>query len=367
METKWLVRAAFLAVVGSLAWPVQAQAQAPTPPKKEAEDEGPFAPKGKTGKLKEAEQAELAPKPEPEAPPPKEKPYSVGADIVYGIGRAGSGTDIGANPIEFKTASIVLGVGYQADPKINARLRFPISNGSIDGADQAQFGGTSSFSASAVGNVELGMSYNSEMGPHTKLPFDVGLFLPVASGDRFPPPEGNGRQRAYLVNTTAQWSRGMEEDALFAPHRLSLVPKLSLRYVEGGITAGGFIKLPLLMRIGGGDPPSPPPPPPASDYAIKSAVLQATLGGEFRFDVSRNKMDLGVRAWLTWMSSEYIERILPGSTPPTKFQVALEPQFRAAFGQLKAVLGVVLPVGGRLAGGDLHHVYGFRLGAVYGF
>src|SRR6185503_6212428 len=196
METKWLVRAAFLAVVGSLTWSSQAQAQAPAPPKKAAEDDaGPFAPKGKTGKLREAEQAELAPKEEPEAPPPKEKPYGVGADIVYGIGRAGSGTDIGSTPVEFKVASIVLGVFYQADPKISARLRFPISTG---------------------GNVELGMAYNMDQGLHTKMPLDIGLFIPVASGDRFPPPEGNGRQRAYLVNSAAQWSRGLEEDALFA-------------------------------------------------------------------------------------------------------------------------------------------------------
>jgi len=82
METKWLVRAASLAaVVGSLTWQVNAQAQA-TSPKKEAEDDGPFAPKGKTGKLREEEQAANAPKPEPEAPPPKEKPYGAGVDIV---------------------------------------------------------------------------------------------------------------------------------------------------------------------------------------------------------------------------------------------------------------------------------------------
>ena len=364
METKWLVRAAFLAAVGSLTWPVQAQAQAPTPPKKEAEDEGPFSPKGKTGKLREAEQAELAPKAEPEAPPPKEKPYGVGADIVYGISRAGSGTDVGATPVEAKVASIVLGVFYQADPKINARLRFPISTGSISGADDRQFAGTA-FSATAVGNVEMGVTYNSEMGPNTKIPLDLGLFLPTANGDRFPPPEGNGRQHAYLVNSAAQWSRGLEEDALFAPHRLSLVPKVGLRYAAGGISTGGYVKLPLLMRMGGGDPPSPPVG--SDDYAIKSFVAQAIIGGSFHIDVSRNKLDVGMRAWLTWMSGEYVERVLAGSTPPNKIQLALEPQFRAAFGQLKAVLGVILPVGGRLAADDLHYVYGFRLGAIYGF
>jgi hypothetical protein len=366
METKWLVRAAFLAVVGSLTWSSQAQAQAPTPPKKEAEDEGPFAPKGKTGKLREEEQAALAPKAEPEAPPPKEKPYAIGADLVFGLGRTGGGTDVGATPVEFKVASIALGAFYQADPKVSARLRFPISNGSIEGANAGQFATpTGSFSATAVGNVELGMTYNSEMGPHTKIPLDLGLYIPTANGDRFPPPEGNGRQHAYLVNNAAMWSRGLEEDALFAPHRLGLVPKVGLRYREGGISTGGYVKLPLLMRMGGGDPP--PPTGGVDDYAIKSFVAQAIVGGDFHFDVSRNKIDIGTRAWLMWQSGEYVERLLSGSSPPSKIQLALEPQLRASFGQLKAVVGVVLPIAGRLAGPDLHHVYGFRLGAVYGF
>jgi hypothetical protein len=364
METKWLVRAASLAVLGSLAWPCQAQAQAPAPPKKEAEDEGPFSPKGKTGKLREAEQAELAPKPEPEAAPPKEKPYAAGVDLVYGLGRTGGGTDAGSSPVEFKVASIVLGAYYQADPKVSARLRFPISNGSIEGAEPGQFV-TGSFSGTALGNVELGMTYNSDMGPKTKLPLDLGLYIPTATGDRFPPPEGNGRQQTYLVNSAAQWSRGFEEDALFAPHRLSLVPKLGLRYRDGGISTGGYVKLPLLMRMGGGDPP--PATGGTNDYEIKSFVAQAIIGGDFHIDVSKNKIDIGTRAWLMWMSSGYVERLLEGSTPPTKIQIALEPQVRASFGQLKAVLGVILPIAGRLAGPDLHHVYGFRLGAIYGF
>jgi hypothetical protein len=360
METKWLVRAASLAVVGSLTWPVQAQAQtpAPTPPKKAAEDEsGPFAPKGKTGKLREAEQAELAPKEEPEAPPPKEKPYAAGADIVYGLGRAGGGTEVGANPMEFKVASVILGVFYQADPKINARLRFPVSNGSNDSAG---------YSATAAGNVELGVTYIADQGTHTKLPLDLGLYLPTASGDRFPPPEGNGRERAFAVNTAAQWSRGMEEDALFAPHRLSIVPRVALRYAAGGIATGVYLKTPLMARVGGGEP-SQPPPSASENYELKSMVFQAVVGGDFHIDVSRNKIDIGTRAWLTWMSNEYVQRVLEGTTPPSKIQLALEPQVRAVFGQLKAVVGVVLPVGGRLAGPDLHHTYGFRLGAIYGF
>lgn len=359
METKWLVRAAFLAVVGSSTWSTQARAQAPTPPKQEAEDDGPFAPKGKTGKLREDEQAANAPKPEPEAPPPKEKPYGAGADIVYGIGRAGGGTDTGATPVEFKVASILLGVFYQADPKINARLRFPISNGSNDSANP-------SWSATAAGNVELGMTYISDMGTNTKLPLDIGLYLPTASGDRFPPPEGNGRERAYFVNTAAQWSRGMEEDALFAPHRLSLVPKIGIRYAGGGISTGGYAKVPMMIRMGGGDP-SQPPASAAEDYSVSGFVFQGVVGGDFRVDISKNKIDLGTRAWMTFQANEYVKRNLEGTTAPSKIQFALEPQVRAVFGQLKTAFGVILPIGGRLAGQDLHHVYGFRLSAVYGF
>ena len=360
METKlWLVRAASVAVLGSLTWSTQAQAQAPAPPKQEVDDDGPFAPKGKTGKLREAEQAEVAPKEEPEAPPPKEKPYGAGADLVYGFGRAGSGTEAGANYVKFGVASLILGGFYQADPKINARIRLPISNGSIE------MSGTEPYSATALGNLELGMTYNSDMGPHTKIPLDIGLMLPIANGDRFPPPEDPARLRTFRVNTAAQWSRGLEEDALFAPHRLSLVPRVGLRYAAGGMSTGGFVKLPLMLRMGGNDPPSPPIAG-DSDYAIKSVVFEAIVGGDIHVDISRNKFDIGARAWATWMSSEFVERLLPGSTAPPRLQLNLEPQVRGMFGPLKAVLGFIWPIAGRL-GSDSQHVYGIRLGAVYGF
>ena len=261
-------------------------------------------------------------------------------------------------------ASIALGVFYQADPKINARLRFPISNGSIDGAD-ATSSAARSFSATAVGNVEMGMTYNSDMGPHTKLPLDIGLFLPVASGDRFPPPEGDGRQRAYLVNTAAQWSRGFEEDALFAPHRLSLVPSLALRYSAGGISArAAFVKLPLLMRMGGGDPPSP-------SGRIRHQVRSSFAGHpRRRFPLRRlAQQDRHRDARLADVDVERIYRAHPRRLDPADARFSSPSNRKSALrsGQLKAVLGVVLPIGGRLAGGDLHHVYGFRLGAIYGF
>jgi hypothetical protein len=361
METSWLVRAAYLAVVGSLTWSTQVQAQAPAqPPAKKATDDdaGPFAPKGKTGKLREAEEAENAPKPEPDAPPPKEPKYAAGANIVYGMGHSGSGTEAGSAALKYGVASFTLAATYQADPKINARFRFPISTGTIGE-------GAAAYNASAVGNIELGMTYMSEMGPHTKLPFDIGLYLPVASGDRFPPPEDPGRERSFRINTAAQWAHGLEEDALFAPHRLSLVPGLALRSSTGGISGGGFIKLPLMLRVGGGDPPSPAPA--EGTFTMKGVVFEAVVGGEFRIDLAKNKMDIGVRAWLTWMSSEFIQRELTDSTGAPKLQFVAEPQFRATFGQLKGVLGIILPIEGRLAQGDLQNAYGFRLGAMYGF
>ena len=361
METKWLVRAASLAVVGGLTWSTQIQAQAQPPAKKAADDDaGPFAPKGKTGKLREAEESENAPKPEPEAPPPPDKKYGVGANIVYGMGSSGSGTETGSTPIDYKVASITLAGTYQADKNINARFRFPFSTGSIEA-------GAPAYNASAVGNIELGMTYTSEMGPHTKLPLDIGLYLPVASGDRFPPPEDPGRERSFRINTAAQWAHGLEEDALFAPHRLSLVPGIALRSSAGGITAGGFLKLPLMLRVGGGDPPPVAPSQTDPTYTIAGAVFEAVVGGDFRFDLSRNKMDIGLRAWMTWMSSEYVKVELPGTTAPPRLQIVAEPQFRAMFGQVKAILGIILPIEGRIAQGELQNGYGFRLGAMYGF
>src|SRR5690349_12024215 len=131
METKmWLVRAASLAVVGTLTVAAAAQkppkkggakpgpaapATAPAEPQKppasttpEKEEEGPFAPKGRTGKLREegaTEEEEKAKGEKPPPPPAAEKPGSAGLDMVFGFGSTGGTT--GPDAIELSVVSFL--------------------------------------------------------------------------------------------------------------------------------------------------------------------------------------------------------------------------------------------------------------------
>ena len=393
METKmWLVRAASLAVVGTLTVAAGAQkppkkgaapkgapppAAAPAEPQKppasttpEKEEEGPFAPKGRTGKLKEEGPPEEGEKPKDEKappPPPAEKPGAAGADIVFGFGKTGGTT--GPDAVELSVVSFVIGGGYQFTPEWGGRLRIPFATGKIThvGNERTSFETLNEgYNAAAFGNVELAGNYTFSLGPSTKLPVELAFAVPTSNGDRFPPPDDTPRGRHYRINAAVQASRGLEEDALFAPHRLGIIPKGAIRYKSGSIDTDGFVKVPVLIKTGGQD--VPPPQPGQATFALNSTVIAGIVGGGFHYGFIDNKIDVGTRAWITILSNDYYDIIYTGGgvTQPSKFQFALEPQVRTAIGSVRAALGFIWPIGGKL-GGDQGQVNGVRLTGAYVF
>jgi hypothetical protein len=393
METKmWLVRAASLAVVGTLTVAAAGQkppkkkqkgapapaAAAPAEPQKppasttpEKEEEGPFAPKGRTGKLKE----EMAPegeeqKPEKEkAPPPPapERPGAAGADIVFGFGKTGGTT--GPDAVELSVVSFILGAKYNFTPEVGARLRVPFATGKIThvGNEASTFERLGEgYNAAAFGNIELAGNYTLSLSPSAKLPLELAFAVPTAGGDRFPPSDDNARGRHYRINAAAAASRGLEEDALFAPHRLGIIPKASIRYTSGSIDTDGFVKVPILIKTGGENVP-PPPTGNTASFALNPTVIMGVIGGGFHYGFVDNKIDVGSRAWFSFVSNDYYDIIYTGGTvtQPSKFQFVLEPQVRAHVGAIQAVLGFIWPLGGKL-GGD-QQVNGVRLSGTFVF
>lgn len=364
MKTKmWLVRIAALTVVGGATWSAGAQTPPagakPDEPGKEKptdDSEGPFAPKGKTGKLKEVAPSAVAKSDEDSAPPPAEKPGMAGIDIVYGFGSHSTGPD---DTFDLAVASFVIGGAYQVTPAIGLRLRVPFATGKITPAGEA------GYQAASFGNVEVAGNYTVDLSAHTKLPIELAFTPPTSNGDRFTGPESDevAKLRHFRVNTAAQVARGMEDDALFASHRFGIIPAARLRYHNGAIDTGAFLKVPILILAGGEDPR-----PPEMGHPVltkNSTVIETVVGGQFFYGIVANKVDLGLRAWAAFMSGEFYDATLPGGTPPDKVQFVLEPQARGAFGPVRAGLGFILPIGGRL-GGD-HSADGLRidLGAVF--
>jgi hypothetical protein len=392
MQTKmWLVRAASLAVVGTLTVAAAGQkppkkkgakappaaaapAEPPKPPASttpEKEEEGPFAPKGRTGKLKDemAPEEEEKPKAEKPAPAPApEKRGAAGADIVFGFGKTGGAT--GPDAVELSVVSFLIGAKYQFTPEVGARLRVPFATGKITyvggAADKPPFENLNEgYNAAAFGNIELAGNYTLSLGDATKLPLELAFAIPTANGDRFPPPDDQPRGRHYRINAAAQASRGLEEDALFAPHRFGIVPKGGIRYKAGAIDTDGFVKVPVLIKVGG--EAVPPQQPGAATFALNSTVIMSVVGGGFHYGFVENKIDVGTRAWFVVKSNEYYDVLYTGGgvTQPSKFQFVLEPQVRAHIGAVQAVLGFIWPIGGPL-GGD-QQVNGVRLAGAYTF
>jgi hypothetical protein len=124
--------------------------------------------------------------------------------------------------------------------------------------------------------------------------------------------------------------------------------------------------MPVLIKTGGEAVPAQATGRNAT-FAINSTVIAGVVGGGFHLGFADNKIDIGSRAWFSFVSNDYYDVIYTGGnvTAPSKFQFALEPQVRAHFGSLHAVLGFIWPIGGKL-GGD-QQVDGVRLAAAYAF
>jgi hypothetical protein len=335
----------------------------------EKEEEGPFAPKGRTGKLREdatPEEEDKAKSEKPAPPPPPAPPGMAGLDIVFGFGSTGGTT--GPDAVDLSVASFVLGGAYQITPEWGARLRVPFATGKIThiGNESTTFEVLGEgYNAAAFGNIELAANYTYALGAPTKLPLEIALALPTANGDRFPSPDDTPSGRHYRINAAAAASRGLEEDALFSPHRFGIVPKASIQYRSGPIDADGFVKVPVLLKAGG--QAVPPQVTGQASFALNSNVIEGVFGAGFHYGFIGNKIDLGVNAWATVMSAEFYDVIYNGGgvTGPSKFQFVMEPQIRANVASVRATLGFIAPLGGRLATDQ--QVNGVRVMGAYVF
>jgi hypothetical protein len=360
----WLARAASWTIVGSLASVAWAKKPAPAPapptdqtapePAKPAvptvEEDGPYAPKGKTGKLREEMVEETPSDSAKKPPPPPKKRGVVGLDAVIGFGKTIRAPDV-PDRLSTTSFSVVIGGGYEVTKNVVLGLRVPLlATASFRPQQEASFSGT------AFGNLELAARYNNELGEHTGIPVELALAIPTGSGDYFAWTAVN-RQKNYRAQTAAQASRGLEDDALFSPHRFGFVPGTGLNYDGSSLHVSAFLKIPILVRTGGQD--SVPPPA----YTLHGVVVETVLGGGGFVDVVSNTLDLGLRAWWTQL---WVEPISPDiGEGPSKTQIAIEPATHLKLGQVRGSLGFIWPIGGRV-GGD-YAMKGVRIGAGYVF
>ncbi|MBM4375998.1 MAG: hypothetical protein FJ095_13010 [Deltaproteobacteria bacterium] len=361
------------------------------------ESDGQFKPRGKTGKLKEAEPEETT-----------EAPASVTPVELGGRGKVWLDTSLAPSgsmivPIQeydglkFPTeiapgVSYVMGANYRVrvdNPMLPDRWevggRFGLSNAYVNGPRQVQIEGASSrdpdgYRQIATGNLELSFRPFFNLSPSLVLPVGLAVVLPTAMGDSFALPNDRVDLARWVVNQASSTMRGWEDRALFAPKRFSLVPSAEVvhqRAIGSGVlTLQGRTKVELMILTGGLDPiqyasvtgKTPPSKATAGsptnfNAEIPDVAVNWVLGGEANYAMFDGLVAPGLRAWFAYSTPLVIvstTEALDQGVGDGGAQFVLEPAVAtnvllssAKDLRLLGRLALTLPVGGALGSGEI--------------
>lgn len=301
------------------------------------DEEGSYAP----GKPKKAVEVEDDKTPRVLGPP-----AAVSIDMLVGLGSMRDVTnDAGAT--DLTVISLVFGLQYRFGESLTIGARFPYSTGSITGPG----GGADDYNTFAVGNLELSGRYAFNLTRRVSLPVEVALTFPLASGDLFADPGDQGSRAQALVNQAAAYSRGFEENPLFASKRMGIRLGAGVAYDKNEIHVEGHTRLDIMGKTGGNLPPAGGP----IVAELHTPNTTWLLGGSFFYDFFGGKLTPGLRAWLAVATLP----VSAGTRDYSGPQFVLEPDVTTriplnAAGSLaiRGGLGYVIPVGGALGGGQ---------------
>jgi hypothetical protein len=326
-----------------------------------AEEEGRFAPKGKTGALKEqeeeAKEEEVAKGPLDLGPAGE-----VSVDTVIGFGdiRVVGPNDLSSTGVT--VLSFVTGVSYRFGDTWRIGLRLPFSTGSSTGP---LAGDADDYTTWAMGNLELAVRPTFRISRRLSIPVSFAFLIPMASGDLFADVTSDrGSIGQAVLNQAAAATRGWEENALFASKRVGLVPAAGVAYDRDALHLGASTKLDMMVKASGNDPK-----PAQGVLQDPNTTWVTTLSG--KYDLLGGKVSPGVR---TWLAVATVPARWGTSREYSGAQVALEPgvSTRLPLNAAKSLwaagtLGYVLPLGGHLGGADDASVSGLRLRASFLF
>jgi len=336
-------------------------AEGQDPVDEETSDDGRFAPKGATGKLKPKKKAK---KEAPIEEIPRKK-INVFADI---LAVWGTPPDPDAQPIYDKEESVtgfglVLGGTYDISPDTSLGIRIPFSRATFENADRLydiHFDGASN----ALGNPDLIGQYRIKLDPGEFVPIDFGVGLPLAQGDPDPTSTDHPAAAKAMVNRTMDAGTGWHDSELYYVGRVPV--KVGAGYLLQRVTWNlhGGTKFVAAPKIRGAL---------ASEGDLP--VDNAANVQEYKYNpvAVRNITEvgagwnpwaglwIGLDAWLGIDIIDEIERISE-ATPPSAFNWVLEPGLGYDFEFLKVNLSYIKPIGGRL-----EDIQGARLTAEMGF
>jgi hypothetical protein len=191
--------------------------------------------------------------------------------------------------------------------------------------------GSPSRGTSSFGNVELEGDASAPLARGLRFVSSLGLALPTAQGQEIP--AGLSGQNAASVPESAydRWSlsraaafaRGYEDNALFVPQRLGLIPKVGLLYRLRALRIEPSMKVDNLI---------------ATSRSLQAAYVGQIVGALGVGYGIQEHLELGVRGWVAVGYA--------GASDDRTTAAALEPDVVLRFGSVRPYAGVILPLAG---------------------
>jgi hypothetical protein len=327
------------------------------------EEEGRFAPQGKTGALKE-EQEDKKKSEEDKRPVDLGPQRHLFFETVIGFGDIRDPTNDLA-PTQITVASFVPGFRWRFGDTWAATLRVPFATGTVEGPDP---GPGDDFKAGALGNIELAVKPTFALSRSLRLPVGFAFAIPSAGGELFPVGAELGKRGQALLNQAAAESRGWEENALFTSRRIGIIPSAGIAFDWKALRLAADMKVEILVKSGGNPPPTASGTTPQAKLNHPSVNWVTALSAFY--DLFDGKLSPGLRFWLAVSR----QPVVVGTIDYSGAQPVLEPVInsriklnQAGSLALGGGIGFILPLGGHLGGAHAASAKGFRIKADFLF
>ncbi|MBM4377171.1 MAG: hypothetical protein FJ095_18990 [Deltaproteobacteria bacterium] len=278
----------------------------------DSDSEGQFKPSGKTGRLKELEDAVEKERVTEATPLKMGGPGNVWVDTSF----APSGSmivpiqEVGPATAVAPGVSFVIGASYRIRDKWELGARVGLGSAATDGPRTPLLDGSrdpDAFKQIAMGNVELSLRPFFKLTPTTVLPIGLALVVPTAMGDMFADPDGRIDLARWNVNQASSAMRGWDDRALWEPNRFGIVPSAGIVYqrpmgegaLAGELTVEGRTKFEIMALTGGKDP-SVDPSTKSAVGDVKDVALNWVLGGGASYAMFGGLLQPGLKAWLAY-------------------------------------------------------------------
>jgi hypothetical protein len=264
----------------------------------------------------------------------KHETVELGLDVVLGWGRVPFAVEVPNAPasapgptytrqdgVSSNVQSLLLGGSLEVLEHLGVGARVPFTFATFNPDGSASRG------AQSLGNIELEGEYGRELRRGLELYGALGVALPTASGDEIPDGLVNASAVSvdapsfdrFSLSRAAASARGYEDNALFEPHRLGVVPKVGAVMRFRGLSVEPYVKVENLV---------------ATTSLPASYVGELVASVRVGYELQR-RVEVAVKAW--------VNVGFAGADEDKTVAAAVEPQVVLRFGPVRPYASAILP------------------------